>query len=422
MLESDYSRLSGFYRFNKNALISQFSMKEFFNFLEKNRIFLQKHYEDYSRSTLDLNISEKINNIISFDEGKLNFSSRNYLPRNVCRFYQPIDRTNQIIMYDAESEIFKRLTLYPKKLEGFSFLPFSRYLNFNGRLFVSGGYEESKLSRTFWMIENKGKNTAEVKPPVRKQTFDYTIANHKTMDFSEVANANNLNIKNFAYEDQNIPGLVVVRCANMIFSRAGHAMLGLNPSLILVFGGTDNNKSCEVYHSESNRWEEISNLNESRIDPSAFIYKNFIYVFFGLRYEKSNKRYNFLDTIEKISLLNMQQAEWEYITPKFAETLPLDILPRSLCGITLKTNSNDVIYLCGGQTDKETYSNDIFEYNLENNIFSMCEKKLPKQTAFLEQNFLFLYNTGVNFDVFGDLFYYNPTDNFNFYFQKLSIG
>lgn len=415
MIENDSKRLTGFYNFNKTALISEFSMKEFFSFLEKNRIYLQKHYEDYSKSTQDINVVEKINNITSFDETKMSFSSKNYLPRNLCKLYQPIDRTNQIIIYDAESEHFRKVTIYPKKLAGFSFLPFSRYLNFNGRLFVSGGYEDSKLSHTFWAIEDKSKFIPHV-TTTRKTTFEYTLANHKTMDFTQ-----KLNNKNLAYEDENNSGMIVIRCANMISSRAGHAMLGLNSTLILVFGGTDNVKSCEVYHFDTNRWEEISNLNEARIDPSAFIYKNSIYIFFGLRFEKSSKKYNFLDTIERISLLHMQQAEWEYITPKFSESVAMESVPRSLCGIVLKANSSSSIYLCGGQVDKEAYSTDVFEYDLENNFLSLAEKKLPKPSAFLEQNFLYLYNTGVNFDIYGDLFYYHNSDSFNFYFQKINL-
>jgi hypothetical protein len=416
-LEADLKRLTGFYNFNKSALISEFSMKEFFSFLEKNRIFLQKHYEDYSRSSQDINISDKISKIISFDETKMNFSSKNYLPKNQCKLYQPIDRTNQIIVYDAESEHFRRVSLYPKKLSGFSFLPFSRYLNFNGRLIVSGGYDDTKMSRTFWAIEDRSKHVAQI-TTTRKTTIDYTLANHKTMEFG--ANTTHLSNKNFAYEDENNSGIMVVRCANMIFARAGHAMLGINPTLVLVFGGSENVRTCEVYHFDSNRWEEISSLNEARIDPSAFVYKNFIYVFFGLRFEKSSKKYTFLDTIERISLLNMQQAEWEYITPKCSDNLPHESLPRSLCGIVLKANSTSSIYLCGGQVDKENYSNDIFEYDIEQNFLSaVVDKKLPKPSAFLEQNFLYLYNTGVNFDIYGDLFYYHQSDSFNFYFQKL---
>jgi hypothetical protein len=295
-------------------------------------------------------------------------------------------------------------------MPGFSFLPFSRYINFNGRLFVSGGYEESKLSRTFWAIEDQ--SLLNIHDTGSAGMGKY--GNLASINNEFYANVN----KSFIFEDENLPNVNVIRCANMIHSRAGHAMVGLSPSLILNFGGTEGNKTCEVFHFETNRWEEISSINESRIDPSAFIFKNFVYIFFGLRFDRSTKKFTFLDTIERISLLNMQSSEWEYVLPKHVGSFPMEKLPRSLCGIAIKGNSS-VIYLCGGQVDKEKYSTDVFEYNIELNTMGYSDKKLPKPTAFLEQNFVYIFKTGINYDMYGDIFYYHPSDNFTFSFQKI---
>jgi hypothetical protein len=392
-------------------------MKDFYSYLDKNKIYLTKHLDECTKKITTMNVAEMIDRVIEFDESKMLFSSKNYLPRNMSKIYQPIDRTNQITMYDFETEKFKKFALFPKRNVGFTFLPFSRYLNFNGRLFVSGGYEDSKLSRTFWAIEDLNNFTEN------NDLLNDLDKNDKFQNLSNVYNQFYLNIndKNFIFEDENYSNMRVIRCSSMINSRAGHSMFGLSPSLIMAFGGTENNRTCEVYHFESNRWEEIASMNCPRIDPSVFIYKNYIYLFFGLQYDKLTKKYQFLDTIERISLLNTQTSEWEYLTPKFSESMNKSKLPRSLAGITVKGGDQygSSIYICGGQVEKEKYSSDVFEYNLELNTLSPSEKKLPKPSAFIEQNFIYLFKTGINFDIYGDVFYYYWNDTFNFQFQKL---
>jgi hypothetical protein len=412
-LENESKRLLGFYEFNKCALISEFSLKDYYAFLEKNNTFLTKHYEDYSKLLATINVVEKINNVISFDESKILFGSKNFLPKNVSTIYQPVDRTSEIIAYDSDSEQFRKINIIPKKLRGFSFFPFCRYLNFNGRLFVSGGYQDTKLSKVLWAFEDR-----------TTLNFEGGANNDNTNGkYSNLSNINNefysnINKQNYAYEDENFPNLCLLRCADMIYARAGHTMVGLAPSLIYVFGGTESLKSCEMYHFDSNRWEEIALLNESRIDASAFIYKNYIYVFFGLRYDKISKKYNFIDTIERISLMNTQISEWEYVIPKFSDSRVQDMLARSLCGLALKNNSSSAIYICGGQVAKEKFSTDVFDYDFELNTLVLSDKKLPKPCGFIEPNFIYLFKTGINFDIYGDVFYYQATDNFNFQFQR----
>jgi hypothetical protein len=206
----------------------------------------------------------------------------------------------------------------------------------------------------------------------------------------------------------------------MIYPRAGHALVSLYPNLIFAISGTEGSRTCELFQLDLNRWEEVASINNSRIDPSACIFKNYIYVFFGLLYHKQTKKYSFLDTIERISILNMQKREWEFVTPKVEQNV-LEILPRSLAGIVIKNDTASMIYICGGQTGKDKFSNDVFEVNLDSNIITLCDKKLPKISGFIEQNFLYLFKTGINFDVYGDLYYYNcVNDTFNFIFQKLS--
>jgi hypothetical protein len=429
-LETDSNKLLGYYDFNKTALISEFSMKDFYSFLEKNKVFLMKHYEEYRKTTNSLNVEDKINSVVGFDEEKMIFSSKNFLPRNISKIFQPIDRTNQITIYDSETEKFKRISLLPKNLEGFTFLPFSRYINFNGRLLICGGYEDQgKLSRTTWAFEDRSNlsfwrsNNINSPENNKKKGGEKTKTQNTNSITSsiEVDFYNNIN-ENYIFEDMQNSNYNVIRLSNMIQARAGHSLVSLPPTLILAFSGTESNKTCEMFHFGNNRWEEIASLNTARIDPSAITYKNYVYVFFGLVYHKQSKKYSFLDSIERISLMSTQSSEWQFISPKLNDSIISTLLPRSLCGIVVKNNSNSVIYLLGGQVDKDKFSSQIFEYNLDLNTLSITEKKLQKPTAFLEQNFVYLFKTGINFDIYGDVFYYqshNDNDTFNFHFQDI---
>jgi hypothetical protein len=420
ILENEQKRLTGFYEFNKSALISEFSfIKDFHNFLEKNKIYLNKHIEDYN-SKITSNVIEKINSVLGFDDVKTLFSSKNYLPKNISKIYQPIDRTNQITVYDAENEVFKKILINPDRLPGFTFLPFCRYINFAGKLIICGGYSDKGTSKAVWVLEHKSQCSEfliNLKIETKK-VRDSPIKNFKLPAQMSDEFYNNIN-RNFVYEDSNAD-FIISKASEMIYPRAGHALVSLYPNLIFAISGTEGSRTCELFQLDLNRWEEVASINNSRIDPSACIFKNYIYVFFGLLYHKQTKKYSFLDTIERISILNMQKREWEFVTPKVEQNV-LEILPRSLAGIVIKNDTASMIYICGGQTGKDKFSNDVFEVNLDSNIITLCDKKLPKISGFIEQNFLYLFKTGINFDVYGDLYYYNcVNDTFNFIFQKLS--
>lgn len=154
-MESVSNRIKAFYDFNKSALISEFSMKEFYNFLDKSKIYVNTEFINYTNMLKDINVSEKINAVIGFGENKGSSTSINFLPRNFTKIYQSIDRTNQITIYDCETEKFSKISFAPDKISGFAFLPFSRYLNLGGRLLITGGYEiKGKLSHNAWIFED----------------------------------------------------------------------------------------------------------------------------------------------------------------------------------------------------------------------------------------------------------------------------
>ena len=154
-MESVSNKIKAFSEFNKSALISEFTMKELYNFLDKSKIYVNKELINYSMMLKEINVAEKINNVISFDESKGNGTAKNYMPRNFTKLFQSIDRTNQVSIYDCETEKFSKVVFSPDKLTTFSFLPFSRYLNMGGRLIVTGGFEaKGKLSHNTWVFED----------------------------------------------------------------------------------------------------------------------------------------------------------------------------------------------------------------------------------------------------------------------------
>ncbi len=193
-------------------------------------------------------------------------------------------------------------------------------------------------------------------------------------------------------------------------------MVGFSPNIILAVSGVDNLTRCEIYKLDENKWEEIASLNQARIDSSVLIHNSYVYVFFGIHYNKLTKKCDFLDSIERINFSCLQSSDWEFITPdmKIGER---KYLPRSLCAI-LPTNSSSIIYIVGGQTEKDKFSNEIFQYDLEINYISKKKDCIPKLSGFLENNFIFLYKTAVLFDLYGDICtYYLNTETFNYCFR-----
>lgn len=438
-LDADYKKLYGFYKFNKSALISEFSMRDFYAFLDKNKLFLNKHYEEYGSVIHNLDVEKKITSLIEFDESKILHNTRSYFPRNVSKMYQAIDRYNELIIYDAESETYKKILIIPDNLQGFIFLPCSRYINFSGRLFVTGGYEgRGKQSKAVWMLED---TSLVGHSNISNQEDEFDLSVIKRSSTNVVKNLNHSSLtktgiddsgysisdhfyshldKDCIYKDSTNPNYRLIKASEMVFARAGHALLGVAPSMVMAFSGTEGNKTCEIFHFETNKWEEIANLNHYRIDPSVMVYKNFVYIFFGLEYNKDTKKYNFLSSIERLNLMNTQTSEWEFVTPKYSDPELYRSIPRSLCGLVIKGNSSSIVYLCGGQVEKNIFSNDVIEYNFESNTLNATDKKLVKPCGFLQQNFLYLFKIGVNFDINGDVHYYHSnSDTFNLHFQKI---
>ena len=90
-------------------------------------------------------------------------------------------------------------------------------------------------------------------------------------------------------------------------------------------------------------------------------------------------------------------------------------LPRSLGGVVYA--EDNLILIFGGQIQKGLLSDDILIFKEEDDEINidLGDLKLPKKTAFIENNLISLYKNFFGFDIFGDLFFYNTgTDMFHY--------
>jgi len=356
----------------------------------------------------------------------------------MMKIYFPVEKQNILSCYCSETDTFSQVRLNPNTGQKFMFMHFIRFVNCFGRLFVTGGYEDSpsglgKASKSMWIIEdnsnvnfknfdisNKNKNKLKEEGIVEehhpKKVIGNIILNIENDSSSKTKTTNSI-IKNFYssiekenfFSDIDNKDIRFIKANEMLYGHAGHGIICFSSELLMVFSGVDNNTKCEIFHIEQNCWEEISSLNTPRIDPSVLVYKTYIYIFFGINYDQINQKITYIDTVERINLLQFQEGKWEFISPSSSIEENLN-LGRSLCGIVPKANSS-IIYILGGMVGNNEYSDDILQYNLETNFLSRSEKRLPKPTCFYEPNFSFLYKTGLNFDLDGDVLYYQSNED-----------
>ena len=393
---------------SKGSLISEFSLKSFYVGMDLCNDYITQQLYSIKHKKESLDIESMIKDICDFDEKRMISHGkeiiRNYIPMNNKLIFQHIDKsTNYINEYDAEKETFNRYGVVPSGRDGFVFLPYSRGINFCGGLFVTGGFEENTLGNTAWLIEK----TDNLNEDEYFSTSPFT-STHSSL-ISKIPTKNTYTDKSTGYN--------ISQLCNMIYPRGGHTLVGLVPNLIIAIGGINNNITCEAYIVDENKWEEIAPIQQSRIDANVFIYNNYIYLFGGLYYNTQSLQYQYLNSFERLSLINPQKNAWEYVFPKY-NNCEMDSIMKTNCGILAKNEST--VYIIGGQQGHDLYSDDIIELNMENLMITLIkDKKIPKRTSFLEKNFIYLYKLGFCFDFEGDVIMYNSyNDTFSLQLQK----
>lgn len=354
----------GYYGLSPEIIKSEFSFENYQNllnnFITTITTNVEYDYTNLAKNKIINSINKKIE-LITSNSNYFNYGYNKILP-NVSNIYYPIDNTNIIVKYNFNTEKLSNIHILT---QSYKVYPYSRSTNICGKLYITGG-----------MYRNEPSNDA--------------------FSFTEGVNKNSF-----------------IKLEPMNYKRCGHSVMAVSPNNIFVFGGINRNITCELYDTETKRWKEISSLNEERIDGIPFISQNKLYIFGGVQLNHISKNYAFKSTIEAIDIKDiMIKGTWSQI---HYENEDNPSLPRSLSGVVYA--EDNLILIFGGQIQKGLLSDDILifkEQDDEINI-DLGDLKLPKKTAFIENNLSSLYKNFFGFDIFGDLFFYNTgTDMFHY--------
>ena len=187
----------------------------------------------------------------SDDNNNINLSSKN--AHIICSV---IPNTSQILIYNSKYNKKTRINLKLDKYKlGISqFYNNCAWENYNNKLYISGGENESKD----FFVFNPNKN-------------------------------------------------LITKKIESKFSHENHSMLCIDNYIYLIGG---NNKKSERYNIKLNKFEQLSNLFFIQKHPILFIHENFIYSFFGI--DEDN---NLFDKIQRKNL-NKLNYKWEPVNVK----------------------------------------------------------------------------------------------------------
>ena len=200
--------------------------------------------------------SHKINdNIIKHLHSKDKATTSYFQNSTISHLMFPLKDTNIIKVYKSDSSYENKYIQFPQVLNMNKFLLGSAHCNYNGLLYISGGFIND----------------------------DKTISSNAF--FSYDYNSNSL-----------------IYLSGMISPHSNHSMIG-HGSYIYIIGGNQN-KSCERYNIKTKQFSAIPNLNKEHEFPIVSIYHNILYVMFG----KSNINKHSIEAIDLNGL-----SHWEKI-------------------------------------------------------------------------------------------------------------
>lgn len=180
-------------------------------------------------------------------------------------------KTQNLFCFNIKTKKIERIKL---NMEGSSikkFEPFLSTLNYNGRFYICGGFNTSKLLFRLNPVNNS-----------------------------------------------------LSRLGDMISGHSYHGMIGINNNIFAVSGLK--NKNIEKYDVQNNRWAMLEPMEESRSSPGCLSYEEkYLYVFGGLSENNSE-----IKSIKRLDINNIS-SRWENIdlnangpVPFYFGTLKLD--------------------------------------------------------------------------------------------------
>ncbi len=249
--------------------------------------------------------------------------------KSLMKVGQIIPHSKYIILYNSNKNIIRRRTIqFPFLSDGFKeFLNDSAWVNFKNKLYIMGGDNEDGTSSNIFFI------------------YDTINSN-------------------------------IIRGPNSLKSHLSHTLLA-NENFIYSIGGKDN--FCEVFDINLNKWNYLGSLNHIQKYPILYIYKNYLYSFFGLN--ESNEP---TDIIQRLNL-NNPIGKWEdfqYIR---------NGINCKFYGAGIIKINEDVIYFMGGKDEKGIRDN-VIQFNLNNKNISQTPFALQEKVYFKESFLLKIKN------------------------------
>ena len=238
-------------KFNRGNSANKFSSK-----LANNSNF-------YSTSESNIRVSnylpqKSINTLRkSFDTNSRVFADYNMRYNKLKEFVKPIKGTNEIAVYDPQTNIsIKHKVNLDKETFGYDKFPEgNRHICINNKLYITGGVDSLGTSISISLL--------------------YDVEN-KT----------------------------IKRINNMISTHSYHSIEYLeNYDCFIVVGGKDNN-ICEIFDLFTNKWTRLPDLNSPRANTNLYFdsFSSDVYAMFGMEHNITNLKNNNSEIIEVLEL------------------------------------------------------------------------------------------------------------------------
>lgn len=165
----------------------------------------------------------------------------------------------------------------------------------------------------------------------------------------------------------------VVKKASMNYARCAHTMIS-DDKYIYAVGGEDLN-AVERYDIENDIWEILPNMRNKRMYPILYVYKGYLYSFFG-----KFKNGEYPHSIERLNISNnsgIAKPSWEMVMFSNQKEINVNYYGCALHEI------NGILYFFGGKCDEQT-TDQIFFYNFESKSIEKEDSNLLWKEYFKE--------------------------------------
>ncbi len=161
-------------------------------------------------------------------------------------------------------------------------------------------------------------------------------------------------------------------------ARENHSMIAYNNSIYIIGGARTT--SLEIYNIGKSILEQKPYVEYEPIEnPILFVYKNFLYSFFG------RKNGKFMNVIRRVNLIN-KNFNWEKYPYKNSNFTP----EVTNCGVIL-FGENDLFFF-GGKNEHGA-SKEVFSFNFETKEFKKVDIELNEPHYFNNSQFSHLPNS-----------------------------